>query len=59
MVKSDDNKIILPIYWDDNYFTLFPNESITVNAVYSSNNYQGGQPILKIEHFNKNNYNNN
>lgn len=58
IVSGLDNKIILPIYWDDNYFTLFPSESFTVKAIYTSNNYRGGTPVVKIEHFNKDNYNN-
>lgn len=28
---------VLPILWEDNYFSLVPNESIEVSATYNSN----------------------
>ena len=50
LVKSTDNDIVLPILWDENYFSLLPGESQTVTATYNSDSLAGAkaQPEVQV-----------
>ena len=37
IVSSKTQIDIAPIFWDDNYFTLFQFESTTINVIFQSN----------------------
>jgi hypothetical protein len=48
-----DNEI-LPVLWEDNYFSLLPGETRQVTAVYRSNDKNNTPPIVEVEGWNVN-----
>jgi len=51
LVKSSDSSDVLPIIWDDNMFSLFPQTSRVLNAVFDEALLQGS-PQLVVELWN-------
>ncbi len=49
-LKSKDP--VLPVFWEDNYFSLLPKESRTVNVEFDAKNLDGDKPLLKVEGWN-------
>jgi len=49
LTKGKDGNEILPITYDDNYVTLFPRESVTIQARYRSARTQGQLVFLRLE----------
>src|SRR5439155_17127157 len=43
---------ILPVLWDDNYFSLLPGESRTVTATFSASALRGKHPVARVEGWN-------
>jgi exo-1,4-beta-D-glucosaminidase len=43
---------ILPVFWEDNYFSLLPGESNVVTAHYSSSDALAGNPQVRLEGWN-------
>lgn len=50
------NLPILPIYWDDNYVTLFPGEERTYAARFFLADFHGEKPLLEIRGWNVDNH---
>lgn len=48
--KTDDS--VLPIFWDDNYITLLPGETRTVQGYFHADDLQGEAPRIKISGWN-------
>ena len=52
-VDSNNNDLdILPVLWDDNYFTLLAYERRVINAIFSDSNLENTSPQLVVEVFN-------
>ncbi len=49
--KGDD---VLPILWDDNYFTLLPGEEREVSAHYAARDLGAAIPVIQVEGWNTN-----
>ena len=49
-LKSKDP--VLPVFWEDNYFSLLPKETRTVNVEFDAKNLDGDKPLLKVEGWN-------
>ena len=45
-------KPILPVFWDDNYVTLFPGEERSYNAKYFLRDATEGRPVIKVNAWN-------
>ncbi len=43
---------ILPVFWSNNYVTLFPGEERTFNAKYILRDYSGDKPLLRVKAWN-------
>ena len=43
-----DKHDILPVLWDDNYFTLMPGESRTVIATYKAKQLEPAEPVVEV-----------
>jgi len=43
---------IVPVFWDDNYFSLLPGEEKTVEARYANSSAGGKPAVLEIEGYN-------
>jgi exo-1,4-beta-D-glucosaminidase len=51
-IDPSTDKPILPIFWSDNYVTLFPGEERTYVAQYFLKDSGGGKPVLKVKAWN-------
>ena len=52
VLNPTTQKPILPVYWDDNYFTLFPGEERTYDAHYFLADSDGNRPLLMVKGWN-------
>jgi exo-1,4-beta-D-glucosaminidase len=52
IVGNKSGKSIVPIYWDDNYISLLPNESREIKAVFSAKDLKGESPVFKYKGWN-------
>jgi exo-1,4-beta-D-glucosaminidase len=50
--KGKDGDDIVPIFWDDNYFSLLPGEEKSVTATYDLNDAGGKPPVLELDGYN-------
>lgn len=51
-LKGNDGEQILPVIYDDNYFSLMPNESKTISITYHKQDGRGTTPTVEITGFN-------
>lgn len=52
-IKGDKSgNTILPVFWDDNYISLLPGESRTINAWVYTKNLEGQTPVFEIDGIN-------
>lgn len=49
IAADPDGPEILPIRYDDNYITIFPRETRTVESVYETSLLSGRQPLVRVE----------
>jgi exo-1,4-beta-D-glucosaminidase len=52
LTKGKDGDDLVPIFWDDNYFSLLPGEEKTVSASFAVADLGGSQPALTIDGYN-------
>ena len=52
MLKSSSKDMVLPVFWDENYFSLLPGEKRTIKVQFDSKNLEGDKAILKVEGWN-------
>ncbi len=52
ITKGEDGEEILPVYWQNNYVTLFPQETYVVEARYAADAGKGVRPVLHVEPYN-------
>jgi exo-1,4-beta-D-glucosaminidase len=52
LTQGKDGFDIVPIFWDDNYFSLLPGEEKSVEARYSRSNAGGKPAVLEVEGYN-------
>jgi exo-1,4-beta-D-glucosaminidase len=52
LTQGEDGFDIVPVFWDDNYFSLLPGEEKTVEARYARSSAGGRRAVLKIEGYN-------
>jgi len=48
LVNGKSKEPVLPVFWDDNYFSLMPNESRTIKAWFYMKDLNGAKPEIKI-----------
>jgi exo-1,4-beta-D-glucosaminidase len=56
--KGQEGEEILPIFWDDNYFSLLPKERKEITASFALASLNGATPFLKVEGWNVENTHN-
>lgn len=49
---SETGKPLLPIYWNDNYVTLFPGETRTYTAQFFIKDSKGAKPVIRVNGWN-------
>jgi exo-1,4-beta-D-glucosaminidase len=52
LTKGKGGDDLVPIFWDDNYFSLLPGEEKTVTASYSPADAGGQAPVLEVDGYN-------
>ena len=52
VTKGRGGDDLVPIFWDDNYFSLLPGEEKAVTATYDSADAEGQAPVLELEGYN-------
>jgi exo-1,4-beta-D-glucosaminidase len=52
ILKSTSKDLVLPVFWEDNYFSLLPGEKRTVKVEFNDENLDGEKPLLKVEGWN-------
>ena len=52
LTMGPDGDDLVPIFWDDNYFSLLPGEEKTVVASFLKSDLNGQQPFLYIDGYN-------
>jgi exo-1,4-beta-D-glucosaminidase len=50
--KGKNGECVLPIFWDDNYFSLFPGEKRKIKGYFSKTDLGGAVPVLKVSGWN-------
>jgi len=46
IIKSNSKDLVLPVFWEDNYFSLLPKEKRSVKAEFNAEDLGGEIPIL-------------
>jgi exo-1,4-beta-D-glucosaminidase len=52
VIKKDSKDLVLPVFWEDNYFSLLPKEKRIVKVEFAAENLDGGTPILALAGWN-------
>ena len=52
ILKSTSKDLVLPVFWEDNYFSLLPGEKRTLKVEFSADNLDGEKPLLQITGWN-------
>jgi exo-1,4-beta-D-glucosaminidase len=52
VTKGKDGDDVVPIFWDDNYFSLLPGEEKSVSASYDNADTEGKPPVLELGGYN-------
>lgn len=52
VTQGADGEEILPITYDDNYITIFPHETRTIEAIFNLPGSGVGSPALRVEGYN-------
>jgi len=52
IIKRDSKDLVLPVFWEDNYFSLLPGEKIKINVEFNTDDLNGETPILAIDGWN-------
>ena len=52
IIKSNSKDLVLPVFWEDNYFSLLPKEKRSVKAEFNAEDLGGEIPILVLDGWN-------
>jgi len=52
LTKGKDGDDVVPMFWDDNYFSLLPGEEKTVTATFANSDLEGKEPVLELDGYN-------
>jgi exo-1,4-beta-D-glucosaminidase len=52
ILKLNSKDPVLPVFWEDNYISLFPKEKRTLEVEYDLKNLDGEKPLLKVDGWN-------
>ena len=51
-VNQGGGEEILPVIWEDNYFSLLPGEKRELSATYAAEQLHGAQPVVELQGWN-------
>jgi len=49
--KQDDQDVV-PVFWEDNYFSLMPGEERIISVGYDTAELHGAHPVIQVGGFN-------
>ena len=49
ILKLTSKDPVLPVFWEDNYFSLLPGEKRVLHVEYNIKNLDGQKPLLKVD----------
>lgn len=52
LLRGKDGPEIVPVFWDDNYFSLLPGETRTIAVKVRNSDLNGATPVLAVDGFN-------
>jgi len=52
LADKKDNLDVVPVFWDDNYFSLLPGEERIISVRYDSAELHGARPVIQVGGFN-------
>ncbi len=52
IIRSDSKDLVLPVFWEDNYFSLLPKEKRSVKVEFNAEDLDGATPVLAIAGWN-------
>jgi exo-1,4-beta-D-glucosaminidase len=52
IIRSDSKDLVLPVFWEDNYFSLLPKEKRSVKVEFNAEDLNGATPVLAITGWN-------
>jgi len=52
IINNVSKDLVLPVYWEDNYFSLLPKEKRSVKVDFAAENLDGATPVLAIAGWN-------
>ena len=52
IIRSNSKDLVLPVFWEDNYFSLLPKEKRSVKAEFNAEDLGGEIPILVLDGWN-------
>jgi exo-1,4-beta-D-glucosaminidase len=52
IIGSDSKDLVLPVFWDDNYFALLPGEKRQLNVEFSERDLNNEKPVFAIDGWN-------
>jgi exo-1,4-beta-D-glucosaminidase len=52
IIKHDSKELVLPVFWEDNYFSILPKEKRTVTVEFLAEHLHGEVPVLQLEGWN-------
>jgi exo-1,4-beta-D-glucosaminidase len=52
IMRKNSNDLVLPVFWEDNYFSLLPKEKRRVKVEFNAKDMNGEEPVLKIDGWN-------
>jgi exo-1,4-beta-D-glucosaminidase len=52
IIKNDSKELVLPVFWEDNYFSLLPKEKRSIKVEFAAENLGGATPILALDGWN-------
>ena len=52
ILRKSSGDMVLPVFWEDNYFSLLPGEQRTVKVEFNMENLAGEKPLVRVEGWN-------
>jgi hypothetical protein len=52
ILKSTSRDLVLPVYWDDNYFSMLPGEKRTLAVEFDGEDLSGEKPVFIVDGWN-------
>jgi len=52
LANRKDDMDVVPVFWDDNYFSLLPGEERILSASYETGDLLGAHPVIQVSGFN-------